>query len=68
MNRETPAQMLRLAYVQFVRVIEDLKVAAAGERLAGREPRKRGCRDASIAINYYLNFKGIALNKTFFKT
>lgn len=68
MNRETPALMLRLAYVQFVRVMEDLKVAAAGERLAGREPRKRGCRDASIAIDYYLKFKGIALDKTFSRT
>jgi hypothetical protein len=64
-NRETPSFMLRLAYVKFVRVMEDLKDAAAAERLAGREPRKRGRRDASIAIDYYLTFKGIASDDIF---
>ena len=63
MNRETPSLMLRLAYVKFVRVMEDLKDAAAAERLAGREPRERGRRDASIAIDYYLTFKGAASDK-----
>ena len=64
-NRETPSLMLRLAYVKFVRIMEDLKDAAAAERLAGREPRKRGRKDASIAIDYYLTFKGIASDKIF---
>jgi hypothetical protein len=62
-NRETPPLMLRLAYVKFVRVMEDLKDAAATERLAGREPRERGRRDTSIAIDYYLTFKGAASDK-----
>jgi hypothetical protein len=31
MNRETPPLMLRLAYVKFVRVMEDLEDAAAAE-------------------------------------
>jgi hypothetical protein len=68
MNRETPSLMLRLAYVQFVRVMEDLKDAAAAERLAGREPRERGRRDASIAIDYYLTFKGVTSDKAFSRT
>ena len=38
MNRETPTLMLRLDYVQFIRVMEDLKVTAIEERLVGREP------------------------------
>jgi hypothetical protein len=45
--------------------MEDLKDTATAERLAGREPRKRGRRDGSIAIDYYLTFKGIAPDKTF---
>jgi hypothetical protein len=63
MNRETSSLILRLAYVKFVRVMEDLKDAAATERLAGREPRERGRRDASITIDYYLTFKGAASDK-----
>jgi hypothetical protein len=38
MNRETPSLILRLAYVKFIQVIEDLKDTTAAERLAGREP------------------------------
>ncbi|KAH8772360.1 hypothetical protein BGZ57DRAFT_419290 [Hyaloscypha finlandica] len=68
MNRETPPLMLRLAYVKFVRVMEDLEDAAAAERLAGREPRERGRRDASIAIDYYLTFKGVASDNAFSRT
>jgi hypothetical protein len=45
--------------------MEDLKNVAATERLAGREPRKRGRRDASIAIDYYLTFKGTPSDNIF---
>jgi hypothetical protein len=62
-NKETPPLILRLTYIKFVRVIEDLKDTTATERLVGREPRERGCRDTSIAINYYLTFKGVASDK-----
>jgi len=62
-NRETPSLILRLTYVKFIRVIEDFKDATVVERLVGREPRERGRRDVSIAINYYLTFKGVASDK-----
>jgi hypothetical protein len=68
MNRETPPLILILAYVKFVRVMEGLEDAAATERLAGREPRERGRRDASIAIDYYLTFKDVASDNAFSRT
>ena len=35
MNRETPSLILRLTYIKFVQVIEDLKDTTAIERLVG---------------------------------
>ena len=63
LSKDTPVLMLRLAYVGLVRVIETLKDEAAADRLAGKVARKRGRRDASVAIDTYLNFKGIASDR-----
>jgi hypothetical protein len=67
-RKDTPVLMLRLAYAALVRVMETLKDEAAADRLAGKVTRKRGRGDASVAIDTYLNFKGIASDRKLART
>jgi hypothetical protein len=66
-SRDTPALMLRVAYVQLMPVVQTLKDAAAADRLAGRVPRKRGRRDTSVAIDNFLSFKAVRPDAKLFR-
>jgi len=68
LSKNTPVLMLRLVYAGLVRVIETLKGKAAVDRLAGKAPRKRGRHDVSVAIDDYLDFKGIASDRKLTRT
>jgi len=68
LNGENPPLVLRLAYFYLVPAIKALEYAAKVDRLSGQVPRKRGRSDASATIDSYLNFKGIPLDKKFFRS
>jgi hypothetical protein len=68
LNGETPPLVLRLAYFHLVLAIKALEYVAKVDRLSGQVPRKHGRSNASTAINYYLNFKGISLDMKFFRS
>ena len=68
LNGENPPLILKLAYFHLILAIKALEYAAKVDRLSGQVPKKRGYSDASATINSYLNFKGIPLNKKFFRS
>jgi len=68
LNGENPPLVLRLTYFYLVPAIKVLEYVAKVDQLLGQVPRKRSRSDASATIDSYLNFKGIPLDKKFFRS
>jgi hypothetical protein len=61
-NRDSAPLKIRFAYIQLSRAINAFKESKVLERRLRRVHRKVGYSDTSVAIDVYLDFKGLPLN------